>query len=186
MDNRVNLKNHFETLELELDATVSEINEAYTSLKKLYSSNSIAISPLIDEFTEEKSKKILREIDIAYKSLSAQSTNKELSSKSECTNKITPEDNKTLEGEFGGSMLMHARLSKKIEFKEIADNTNISKRYLLNIENENFEELPARIYLKGFIVSYAKYLGLDAEKIANAIIERFEIWQQPEKDDKLK
>ena len=185
MDNRVNLKKHFETLELELDATVSEINEAYTSLKKLYSSNSIAISPLIDEFTEEKRKEILREIENAYKNLSILSINEELSSKFEPANEVTPEDNKTLEGEFDGSMLMHARLSKNIELKEIADNTNISKRYLLNIENENFDELPARIYLKGFIVSYAKYLGLDAEKIANTIIERFEIWQQPENDDTL-
>lgn len=186
MDNRVSLKKHFETLELGIDATVSEINEAYASLKNLYSSNSIAISPLIDEFTEEKSKEILRKIDIAYKSLSALSINEELSLKSECANEITPEDNKTLEGEFDGSMLMHARLSKNIELKEIAAHTNISKLYLLNIENENFDELPARIYLKGFILSYAKYLGLDAEKIANTIIERFEIWQQPENDDKLK
>lgn len=183
MDNRVNLKKHFETLELELDATVSEINETYTSLTKLYSSNSIAISPLIDEFTEEKRKEILREIENAYKNLSILSINEELSSKSESANEVTPEDNKTLEGEFDGSMLMHARLSKNIELKEIADNTNISKRYLLNIENENFDELPARIYLKGFIVSYAKYLGLDAEKIANTIIERFEIWQNAENDD---
>lgn len=186
MDNRASLKKHFETLELEIDATVSEINEAYASLKNLYSSNSITISPLIDEFTEEKSKKILREIENAYKNLSVLSINEESSLKSECAIEVTPEDNKTLEGEFNGSMLMHARLSKNIELKEIAANTNISKRYLLNIENENFDELPARIYLKGFILSYARYLGLDSEKIANTIIEKFEIWQQPEKDDKLK
>ena len=183
MDNRVNLKNHFDTLELELNATVSEINEAYTSLKKLYSSNSIAISPLIDEFTEEKSKTILREIENAYKNLSGLKIREELTLKSECANETTPEDNKILEREFDGSMLKDARLSKKIELKEIADNTNISKRHLLNIENENFDELPARIYLKGFILSYAKYLGLDSEKIAATIIERFEIWQNTANDD---
>lgn len=186
MESRNNLKRHFETLELEIDATVSEINNAYTSLKKLYLSNSIAISPLIGEFTEEKSKKILQEIDNAYNSLSVQSNKEELTLESECTIEITPESNDTLEKEFDGSMLMHARLSKNIELKEIADNTNISKRHLLNIENENFDELPARIYLKGFIVSYAKYLGIDAEKVANTIIERFEIWQQPKNDDTLK
>jgi len=186
MDSRVNLKKHFEILELRVDATASEINDAYASLKKLYSSNSIAISPLIDEFTEEKRKRILREIDNAYKNLSVLNIKEELTFKSESVNETSPESKKTLEKEFDGSMLRHARLSKNIELKEIADSTNISKYHLLNIENENFDELPARIYLKGFIVSYAKYLGLDAEKIANTIIERFEIWQQPENDDTLK
>ena len=186
MDSRVNLKKHFEILEVGIDATASEINDAYASLKKLYSSNSIAISPLIDEFTEEKRNKILGEIDNAYKSLSVLSIKEELTLNSKCANEIKPESNETLEKEFDGSMLRHARLSKNIELKEIADNTNISKRHLLNIENENFDELPARIYLKGFVLSYAKHLGLDAEKIANTIIERFEIWQQPENDDTLK
>ena len=185
MDNRINLKKDFETLELEIDATASEINEAYRSLKKLYSSNSIAVSPLIDEFTEEKSRIILGEIENAYKNLSVLSINEESSFKPECAIEVTPEDSNTLEGEFDGSMLMHARLAKNIELKEIAANTNISKHYLLNIENENFDELPARIYLKGFILSYARYLGLDSEKIANTIIKKFEIWQQPEKDDRL-
>lgn len=185
MDKRVNLKKYFETLELDIDATASEINNAYTSLKKLYSSNSIAISPLINEFTEEKRTNILGDIDNAYKKLSDLNI-EELVLKSEYVTEIEPEINKGLEEEFNGSMLRDVRLSKNIDLKEVADHTNISKSYLLNIENENFDELPARIYLKGFIVSYAKYLGLDAEKIANSIIERFEIWQQPENDDTLK
>ena len=186
MNNKETLIKHFETLELDIDATASEINDAYASLKKLYSSNSIAISPLIDEFTEEKRNRILREIDNAYKNLSILNIKEELTFKSESLNETSPESKEALEKEFGGSMLRHARLSKNIELKQIADSTNISKYLLLNIENENFDELPARIYLKGFIVSYAKHLGLDAEKIANTIIERFEIWQQPENDDTLK
>ena len=183
MHNRGDLKKHFETLELEVGATTSEINEAYRTLKNLYSSDSIAISPLIDEFTEEKSKTILNEIENAYKNLITLNINKELPLKHDSSNEIEPEDDMTSKKEFDGNMLMQTRLSKKIELKEIADNTNISKRHLLNIENENFDELPARIYLKGFILSYAKYLGLDGEKIANTIIERFEIWQQSKNNE---
>lgn len=185
MDKRADLKKHFETLELSIDAAPSEINNAYTSLKKLYSSNSIVLSPLIGEFTEEKRTNILKDIDNAYKNLSVLHIKEEPTIKSECVTEVTPEVNNEFEEKYDGSMLRDVRLSKNIDLKEVADHTNISKSYLLNIENENFDELPARIYLKGFIVSYAKYLGLDAEKLANSIIEKFEIWKEPGKDDKL-
>ena len=183
MDNRATLKKDFDTLELGIDATTSEINEAYRSLKNLYSSNSIAISPLVDEFTEEKSKRILCEIENAYKNLTILTIKEGEVQSAKDANEIKTEDHNRSGSVFDGSMLMHARLAKNIELKEIADRTNISKRHLINIENEKFDELPARIYLKGFILSYARYLGLDAEKISNSIIERFEIWQNSENDE---
>ena len=164
---------------------IPDIKNAYTSLKNLYSTDSIAIAPLIDEFTEEKKDKILGEIEYAYKTLTTLRIKEELTLKSESVSKSPPENEQTGEKGFGGSELKHVRQSRNIELKEVADNTNISKRYLLNIEEENFAELPARIYMKGFIVSYAKYLGLDTEKTSNAILERFEIWQHSENDDKL-
>ena len=186
MNNKDTFKKHFQTLELDVDATLPDIKDAYSSLKNLYSTDSIAISPLMNEITEEKRERILEDIEHAYKTLSVLHIKEKLILKSEPVSESPPENGQTEEKEFDGSMLRRARLSKNIELKEIADSTNISKYHLLNIENENFKELPARIYLKGFIVSYAKHLGLDAEKIANTIIERFEIWQQPENDDTLK
>ena len=186
MNNKDTFKKHFETLELDIDATVPDIKNAYSYLKNLYSTDSIAISPLMDEITEEKRERILEDIEHSYKTLSVLHIKEKLILKSEPVSESPPENGQTGEKEFGGSELKHVRQSRNIELKEVADSTNISKRHLLNIEEENFAELPARIYLKGFIVSYAKYLGLDKEKIANAILERYEIWQQPKNDDTLK
>ncbi len=186
MNNKDTFKKQFETLELDIDATLPDIKNAYSSLKNLYSTDSIATSPLMDEISKENRERILGEIEHAYKTLSILHIKEELSMEPESPVESPTENGQTGEKRSGGSELRRARQSNKIELKEVADSTNISKRHLLNIEDENFAELPARIYLKGFIISYARYLGLDAEKIANDILKRFEIWQQPENDDTLK
>jgi cytoskeletal protein RodZ len=36
---------------------------------------------------------------------------------------------------------------------------------LESIEEETFEKLPALVYLKGFLKSYAQSLGLDPQKV---------------------
>ena len=185
MNNKDTLKKHLETLELDIDATLPDIKNAYGSLKSLYSTDSIATSPLMNEISEEKRERILEDIELAYKTLSVLHIKEELTLKSESAVEPPAESKQTGKKRSGGSELRHTREAREIDLKEVADSTYISKRHLLNIEDENFAELPARIYLKGFIVSYAKYLGLDAEEIANSILKKFEIWQQPENDDTL-
>ena len=51
-----------------------------------------------------------------------------------------------------------------VNLSEIAQETNISRRVLKNIEDENFSELPAEVYIRGFVSSYAKCLSLDHKK----------------------
>ena len=41
--------------------------------------------------------------------------------------------------------------------------TKIRAKYLRALEDENFEELPAATYVKGFLRTYADYLGLDGQ-----------------------
>ena len=46
-----------------------------------------------------------------------------------------------------------------IDLDEIEKETKISKKYLTAIEQENFDELPAKVYTKNFIRQYAEVLG---------------------------
>ena len=53
----------------------------------------------------------------------------------------------------------------------MADNaeiTKISKRYLLALEQNDFEVLPAAVYVRGFVSEYARAMGLPSEAIARA------------------
>ena len=52
-----------------------------------------------------------------------------------------------------------------VDLREIADATRINLRFLEAVENEEFGTLPGGVFNRGFIRSYARYLGLDEEKI---------------------
>ncbi len=58
-------------LELDPDASLAEIKKSYLHLKRLYSTESIVISPIADEFPEEKRRDILHQIEEAYANLLA-------------------------------------------------------------------------------------------------------------------
>ena len=65
--------------------------------------------------------------------------------------------------EFGASF-RKARESRNVSLDKIAVETRISTRFLLAIENEQFELLPGGIFNRGFIRTYAERLGLDPEE----------------------
>ncbi len=67
-----------------------------------------------------------------------------------------------------GSELQEIRLKKGLTLDRIADDTNISVRFLSKIENDDFSGFPGEPYVVGFIRNYADYLGLDAEKVLAA------------------
>jgi len=66
-----------------------------------------------------------------------------------------------------GNYLKNIRLSRSISIEEVSRNTNIPRKYIENIENNNFSEFPGEVYLKGFIKSYANFLGVDPDFAVN-------------------
>ena len=52
-----------------------------------------------------------------------------------------------------------------VELQTISKETKINIKVLEWIEEEAFEKLPALVYLKGFLKSYAQSLGLDPQKV---------------------
>jgi len=60
-----------------------------------------------------------------------------------------------------GETLRKARVEKNITFEDAERVTRIPRRYLEALELENFGILPAPVYARGFLRSYASYLGLE-------------------------
>lgn len=67
--------------------------------------------------------------------------------------------------ESWGEKLYQARQNKKLKIEDISKKINIRPEYLLALENERFEELPAGLYGKNFIREYASFLGLNVKEI---------------------
>ena len=65
-----------------------------------------------------------------------------------------------------GSTLRDARNRRKIDLSEVEEATKIRIRFLRALENEDWDVLPGDIYTRAFIKTYASYLGLDGERLA--------------------
>jgi cytoskeletal protein RodZ len=64
-----------------------------------------------------------------------------------------------------GETLRRARLERSITFEDAERVTRIPRKYLEALELENFGILPAPVYARGFLRSYATYLGLDPKEL---------------------
>ena len=62
-----------------------------------------------------------------------------------------------------GNSLREARTRKGLDFPELEQGTKIRAKYLRALEDEAFETLPSATYVKGFLRTYADYLGLDGQ-----------------------
>jgi cytoskeletal protein RodZ len=65
-----------------------------------------------------------------------------------------------------GSVFRETRNRRKIDLSEVEAATRIRVRYLRAIENEEWNVLPGDVYARGFIRTYASFLGLDGERLA--------------------
>ncbi len=73
-----------------------------------------------------------------------------------------------------GAILREARTRRGIELSEVEDVTRIRLGYLRAIEEENWDALPGGVYTRGFIRTYASFLGLDGERLATEYREGVE------------
>ena len=60
-----------------------------------------------------------------------------------------------------------------IDLNQAEQATKIRVRYLRALEDERFEQLPSQTYVKGFLRTYADYLGLDGQLYVDEFNSRF-------------
>ncbi len=63
-----------------------------------------------------------------------------------------------------GEYLKKERELRQITIEEVADGTKISISRLRLIEENKFDDLPAEVFVRGFIRNYAEYIGIDPEE----------------------
>ncbi|MEX2043585.1 MAG: RodZ domain-containing protein [Patescibacteria group bacterium] len=61
--------------------------------------------------------------------------------------------------------LKEVRRTGKLTFEQIAIETKIPKKYLRALEEGKYEELPAEVYVRGFLENYASYLGFPQDEV---------------------
>jgi hypothetical protein len=72
-----------------------------------------------------------------------------------------------------GTSLREARLRKGLTLTAASEATKIRGRHLQALEDEQFDVLPAQTYVRGFLKTYADYLGLDGQLYVDEYSSRF-------------
>ncbi|MDK9719082.1 MAG: helix-turn-helix domain-containing protein [Trichlorobacter sp.] len=165
---------YLELLELSQDSTPADICRRYRYLKNLYSGDSIEIRALNNDFSEEIRADFLLRLDDAFKKLN------ELSEKSRdgATRPRTDQDDElrlwlTQIDCFTGSILRSIRERMKVELKTVFAATRIQTHFLEDIEGEVFESFPAEVYLRSYLIEYARFLSLDTQRVLNDYLPRY-------------
>ncbi|GAB6092431.1 helix-turn-helix domain-containing protein [Furfurilactobacillus curtus] len=64
-----------------------------------------------------------------------------------------------------GQKLQEARSEKGLTIDDVQQATKIQRRYLIAIEDGQFDELPGDFYVRAFIKQYAQTVGLDGDEL---------------------
>jgi hypothetical protein len=72
-----------------------------------------------------------------------------------------------------GNSLREARIRQGLEYPQVELATKIRAKYIRALEDEAFELLPSETYVKGFLRSYAEYLGLDGQLYVDEYNSRY-------------
>lgn len=78
------------------------------------------------------------------------------------------------EEDFSGRFLSEIRKYKNMNLSYLSNLTKVAVYHLEALEREDYKVLPARVYVRGFVKSYAQALGLDWEKAVSAYIQRYD------------
>jgi cytoskeleton protein RodZ len=154
----------FSCLGLTPPASSQQVEDAYRRKVALYAENSLATYALFD--CDGRQAQLTRLAE-AYKRISENLLPTAFEEGTE--EEVVGPDPAASPGRY----LRAHRVQADLSLKEIADRTKISPMKLAQIEEERFDLLPAPVYLRGFVLAFARTLGLpDPEGISQIFLAR--------------
>jgi len=170
---------YFDLLELSPEATIDDIRKNYSDLKTLYSGDSIEITALNGDYSQELIEDYLSRLDDAYEKLNLLLENKrpEVVIKSVMMDDGMCDWIKSINC-FTGVALRTIRERMGVDLKEIFAATRIQPQYLEYIENEQFSSFRAEVYLRSYIIEYTRFLSLDTQRVLADYLPRYRKFQE--------
>lgn len=82
-----------------------------------------------------------------------------------------------------GNNLREARQRRRIDLVVAEQDTKIRSKYLAALESEDFDVLPGPVFVRGFLRTYSRYLGLDAQLFVDEYNARFGRFEEVEEHE---
>jgi flagellar biosynthesis protein FlhG len=187
---------YYEILETEPGVSDEEIRRAHRTVKDNYASGSMVIAGLYDEhelaalharinaahdtlFAPDRRRLYdlaLPEADLARAVRAAAQVQRPATAAGGAgadERPNTPEAVIDASAEITGAFLRKVRELRGLELNDISQRTKISERYLRALEEEQFSEMPAAVYVRGYVTEYARALRLDPQRAAESYLARY-------------
>lgn len=71
-----------------------------------------------------------------------------------------------------GDVLRQIREARGLTLKTLSERIKVTRHHIENIEGDRFPLLPAPVYLRGILMSLARELRLDGQKVARSYLDR--------------
>jgi flagellar biosynthesis protein FlhG len=181
----------YDTLGVDRSATDEEIRRAFKLQREIFQEDSLPITSLVDDSGRRLELTRIAEAqdtlldaqrrraydlsvfpddepadDGATESLPGASEAELAQLQAEIAREITPET------AFTGALLSKARQARGVTLQDIAKITKISPMHLRAIEAEDYDALPAQVYVRGFLQQIAKALKLDPTQVTKTYLKR--------------
>jgi len=176
----------WEILGLEPGTSALEVRHAYEKLYASLAPGSLALYSLAEQ---NEQRELQQRIRVAYLTLMHELTGMEYPLMPEPPH-TQPEpdsepaaDDPSLEEpaapqeesvEYTGEELRRVRESLGLTLAAISQRTRIRQRQLASIETEEFGALPERVFVRGFVMSYARELHLDPKLVWASYGKRYD------------
>jgi flagellar biosynthesis protein FlhG len=185
----------YEILDVPEDASAEDIERAYRIAASTYQPGSTAVYSV---FSEEQSAELLRQVERAFGILSDPRKRRDYDARRRSPAPSVPSRSplpprapeprprassmelrsdvglpEPQDGVYDGPALHRIRVSRGIELEEVAAVTKINPDFLRSIEANRYEQLPAPVYVKGFVREIARLLHLDPGRVCETYMQRY-------------
>ena len=187
---------YYEILETEPGVSDEEIRRAHRTVKDNYASGSMVIAGLYDDhelaalharinaahdtlFAPDRRRLYdlaLPEADLARAVRAAAAVQRPTATVGGAGPEERPDTPEVVidaNAEITGAFLKKVREVRGLELNDISQRTKISERYLRALEEEQFTDMPAAVYVRGYVTEYARALRLDPQRAAESYLARY-------------
>lgn len=165
----------YQALGLQEGSSLLEIEAAYQQMRSLYDVESLATYSLFDH--DQRQAK-LQSLEESYRRILKQMASRDaapsIPSEQEQEQEPEPPEEPVDPEESPGGYLKQLRERADLSLRDVAESTKVGVYQLDSIERQRFDKLPAPVYLRGFVVEFARSVGApDPQKIAGVFLEHF-------------
>ena len=186
---------YYEILETEPGVSDEEVRRAYRTIKDIYASGSLVVAGLYDDreladlharvnaahdtlFAPERRRVYdlaLPEADLARAVRAAANAGRRTAAVGAAVEERPDVAEAVIDPgtEVTGAFLKKVREARGVDLGDIAQRTKISERYLRAIEDERFADMPAAVYVRGYVMEYARAVRIDAQRVADSYLARY-------------